>query len=230
MVLRRGEPREPHRRRAHWVTQITHLLAGRTKPADVVRRKSCEPVKNPATLLPRWSAVLLLIVGLVGAGLLACGGPARRPDGGFGLLPTGAAAPDLVGHGPTGDVHLTELRGKAVVVYFYPQDETPGCTKEACAFRDAWNELEKANIAVVGVSTNSAERHQAFQQKHQLPFPLVSDDSGVVGASYGVSKKLWGYDRVTFLIDKDGKVAHVWPSVDPGIHAREVIEQASRLP
>jgi len=196
----------------------------------VVKRRSCEPVKKPTTFVAHASAVLLLIVGLVAAGAVACGGPVRRPDGGFGLLPSGASAPEVVGHGPSGDVRLTELRGKAVVLYFYPQDETPGCTKEACAFRDAWNELEKANITVVGVSTNSAERHQAFQQKHQLPFALASDDSGEIGASYGVSKKLWGYDRVTFLIDRNGKVAHVWPSVDPGIHAREVIDQASRLP
>ena len=111
-----------------------------------------------------------------------------------------------------------------------PQDETPGCTKEACAFRDAWKQLEKADIAVVGVSSNSAERHKEFQAKHQLPFPLASDDSGEIGAAYGVSKKLWGYDRVTFLVDRNGKVAHVWPSVDPGIHANEVMAEAARLP
>lgn len=172
----------------------------------------------------------LLLAALVAVLALACG-QVKRPDGGFGLLPTGAAAPEVVARGPTGEeVRLTALRGKAVVVYFYPQDETPGCTTEACAFRDAWKELDKADIAVVGVSSNSAERHREFQAKHQLPFALASDESGELGAAYGVSKKLWGYDRVTFLVDRNGKVAHVWPSVDPGIHAREVIAEAARLP
>jgi len=171
-----------------------------------------------------------LLVGLVALLAVACG-DVKRPDGGFGLLPTGAVAPEVVARGPAGEeVRLTALRGKAVVVYFYPQDETPGCTKEACAFRDAWKELDKADIAVIGVSSNSAEKHKEFQAKHQLPFALASDDSGELGAAYGVSKKLWGYDRVTFLVDRNGKVAHVWPSVDPGIHAREVMTEAARLP
>jgi peroxiredoxin Q/BCP len=168
------------------------------------------------------AVVVLAVSSLLGAG---CGGDVKRPDGGFGLLPEGAAAPELVGT----EVGLATLRGRPIVIYFYPQDETPGCTKEACAFRDAWKELKKANIAVVGVSTNSRERHQAFQQRHHLPFPLVSDGSGEIGASYGVSKKIWGYDRVTFLIGPDGRVVHVWPNVDPGIHAREVIAEAAKM-
>jgi peroxiredoxin Q/BCP len=178
-------------------------------------------------ILASASALLVVLVAMLA---VACG-PVRRPDGGLGLLPPGASAPEVVARGPTGDeVRLTALRGKPVIVYFYPQDDTPGCTKEACAFRDAWKELEKADIAVIGVSSNSAERHKEFQAKHQLPFALASDDSGEIGAGYGVSKHLWGYERVTFLVGRDGKVAHVWPSVDPGIHAREVIEEASRLP
>jgi peroxiredoxin Q/BCP len=184
-------------------------------------------VKKRTKLVSAAFALMLLIA----ASVVACGGAVRRPDGGFGLLPSGAQAPEVVGQNATGDeVRLTALRGKAVVVYFYPQDETPGCTKEACAFRDAWKDLAKADIEVVGVSSNSAERHRAFQAKHQLPFALASDDEGAIGASYGVSKKLWGYDRVTFLVGRDGRVAHVWPSVDPGIHAREVMEAAAKLP
>ena len=175
-------------------------------------------------------SVSVLLVALVAVFVVACG-QVKRPDGGFGLLPSGASAPEVVARGPSGEeVRLTSLRGKAVVVYFYPQDETPGCTQEACAFRDAWTQLEKADITVVGVSSNSAERHKEFQAKHQLPFALASDDSGAIGAAYGVSKKLWGYDRVTFLVDRNGKVAHVWPSVDPAIHANEVMAEAARLP
>jgi peroxiredoxin Q/BCP len=185
-----------------------------------------KPLKNRALVV----SVAVLLLALVAVLTVACG-QVRRPDGGFGLLPPGAGAPEVVARGPTGEeVRLTALRGKAVVVYFYPQDETPGCTAEACAFRDAWKELEKAGVAVVGVSSNSAERHKEFQEKHQLPFALASDDSGEIGAAYGVSKRLWGYDRVTFLVDRNGKVAHVWPSVDPGVHAREVMAEAARLP
>jgi peroxiredoxin Q/BCP len=184
-------------------------------------------VKNRTTLV---SGALVVVLAVAAAFVVACGGPVRRPDGGFGLLPSGAPAPEVIGHGPHGEeVRLSALRGKAVVVYFYPQDETPGCTKEACAFRDAWKQMEKADIAVVGVSVNSAEKHQAFQKKHELPFPLASDDTGEIGLSYGVSKRIWGYDRVTFLIGRDGKVAHVWPSVDPGVHAHEVMAEAARL-
>lgn len=184
-------------------------------------------MKKPATLVSAAVVVLLFLIAAFG---VACGGDVRRPDGGFGLLPTGAAAPEVVGRLLTGkEVRLSEMKGKPVVVYFYPQDDTPGCTKEACAFRDAWKNLASAGIEVVGVSSNSAERHQKFQEKHQLPFALASDDSGQIGASYGVSKKIWGYDRVTFLVDREGRVAHVWPNVDPGVHANDVIEQASRL-
>ena len=197
------------------------------EPSARLARSSSNPLKNRATLVSAAFVLVLASTSLFGIG---CSGSVKRPDGGFGLLPTGAAAPELVGRAAAGEeVRLAALRGKPVVVYFYPQDETPGCTKEACAFRDAWKDLEKADIAVVGVSTNSRERHEAFQQRHQLPFPLVSDDSGEIGAAYGVSKKLWGYERVTFLVGRDGKVAHVWPAVDPGVHAREVIAVASKL-
>lgn len=190
-------------------------------------RRTLDPVKKRTRIVSLTALVLALTLAVLA---VACG-QVRRPDGGFGLLPLGASAPEVIARSPQGDeVRLTALRGKAVVVYFYPQDETPGCTTEACAFRDAWKELEKAGITVVGVSSNSAERHKEFQEKHQLPFALASDEAGEIGATYGVSKKLWGYDRVTFLVDRNGKVAHVWPSVDPGIHAREVMAEAARLP
>jgi thioredoxin-dependent peroxiredoxin len=204
---------------------LTGMVGNRRRPSCV---GSIEPVKNRTTLVSAAAVVVLVLAATFG---VACGGAVKRPDGGFGLLPAGAAAPEVVGRAPNGDeVRLSALRGKAVVVYFYPQDETPGCTKEACAFRDAWKDLERADIAVLGVSGNSEERHRAFQQKHQLPFPLASDDSGTIGTSYGVSKKLWGYDRVSFLVGRDGRVAHVWPSVDPGVHAHDVIDRAARLP
>jgi peroxiredoxin Q/BCP len=161
--------------------------------------------------------------------LTACG-DVRRPDGSYGLLPVGASAPDVSAEDATGHAtRLSEKRGRAVVVYFYPADETPGCTKEACAFRDAWTKLEAAEVDVIGVSTNSVERHRTFQKKQNLPFALAADETGSIGAAYGVRKNLWGYDRVTFLVDREGKVARVWPSVDPAVHAEEVLRAASTL-
>jgi thioredoxin-dependent peroxiredoxin len=175
---------------------------------------------------------LLVVSFLLALALAVAGcGEVKRPDGGSGLVPVGAPAPDVVGEDPAGhEVRLSANRGKAVVVYFYPADGTPGCTKEACAFRDAWAKLDQAGVVVLGVSSNSAESHRKFQKEHQLPFALASDESGAIASAYGVSKKLWGYDRVSFLIGKDGRVAKIWPSVDPGVHAREVIEQAGQLP
>lgn len=171
------------------------------------------------------AASLLALVALT----LSCGEP-KRPDGGQGLLPVGAPAPDLVAQDPEHHpVHLSALRGRPVVVYFYPADGTPGCTKEACAFRDAWKKYDAAHVGVIGVSNDSAEKHERFTKEHALPFPLAADTDGSIGQSYGVSKKLWGYDRVSFLIDKDGKIAKVWPSVDPGVHADEVLAEATKL-
>jgi peroxiredoxin Q/BCP len=177
-------------------------------------------------LFPRSVFVSILAASLA----LACG-TVKRPDGGVGLLPPGASAPEVVGVDAVGkEFRLSAARGKPVVVYFYPRDGTPGCTKEACAFRDVWAKFEKADVAIVGVSTNSAESHREFRKDHAIPFALAADESGSIGAAYGVSKKLWGYDRVTFLVGRDGKVAKVWPSVDPGVHAAEVLSEATRVP
>ena len=162
------------------------------------------------------------------AGLASCG-PARRPDGGSGLLPVGSPAPEVVGYDASGaEVRLSALTAaqKKAVVYFYPKDGSPGCTTEACAFRDAWDRYTRADIRVIGVSSDSPASHKAFLEKKKLPFALASDESGAIGASYGVPKRLWGFSRVTFLVGSDGKIAHVWPDVDPGIHADRVLAAA----
>jgi peroxiredoxin Q/BCP len=155
--------------------------------------------------------------------LAACG-PVKRPDGGSGLLPAGAVAPDFAGHDLTGKtVRLSDARGHAAVVYFYPKDGTPGCTTEACAFRDAWRQYEQRGVAVFGVSRDSDESHKEFRAKHSLPFPLVADEDGSVDRAYGVPSLLGMSKRVTFLVSADGKITHVWPDVDPGVHADEVL-------
>src|SRR5690554_962434 len=117
--------------------------------------------------------------------------PEVRPDGGEGLLPVGAVAPDVSGHTLDGKrVDLATLRGKPAVVYFYPKDGTPGCTKEACAFRDAFDQYTAGGVTIFGVSGDSEASHKEFSAEHELPFPLVSDSDGSVARAYGVSSTL----------------------------------------
>lgn len=127
------------------------------------------------------------------------------------------------------DVKLSDLRGKLVVVYFYPSDGSPGCTAEACAFRDAWKRYDEASIAIFGVSSDSAESHRKFEHDEQLQFPLVSDASGAIAAVYGVRRTVLGHERVSFLVDREGRIARVWASVDPAVHANEVLAEAKHL-
>jgi len=166
---------------------------------------------------------------LAGLFLIACAAR-QRPDGGKGLLPVGAVAPDVTGRDVTGrDSRLSEHRGQIAVVYFYPKDATPGCTKEACAFRDTWGRFSERRVLVFGVSRDSSQSHQAFLKEHELPFPLVADESGSVQAAYGVPDRLGMSARVSFLIDKHGRVAKVWPDVDPAVHADDVLRAAEEL-
>jgi peroxiredoxin Q/BCP len=179
---------------------------------------------KPSSTVPR----RLVLLSAAALALAACG-PARRPDGGVGLLGVGARAPEVVGYDVADhEVRLSALAGKQkAVIYFYPRDASPGCTTEACAFRDAWDRYTKAGVSVIGVSTDSKQSHHDFLADKKLPFALAADESQAVAASYGVPKRLWGYSRVTFLVGTDGTVAHVWPDVDPGVHADEVLTQAA---
>lgn len=112
--------------------------------------------------------------------LVACG-PVKRPDGGEGLLPVGASAPNVEGRTKDGKtLSLTGAGDKVKVVYFYPKDDTPGCTKEACAFRDSFAKYEQAGVVVFGVSKDSQASHDAFAKKHELPFYLTADESGSI--------------------------------------------------
>jgi peroxiredoxin Q/BCP len=161
---------------------------------------------------------------ILGLTLLATCMPASRPDGGRGLLPVGAVAPDVTGITPDGRAAaLSAVRGHAAVVYFYPRDETPGCTREACAFRDAFAKYEARHVTIFGVSRDSEASHEQFRAKHALPFPLVADEDGAVSRAYGVSSMLGMDSRVTFLVGRDGRIARVWPDVDPGVHAQQVL-------
>jgi peroxiredoxin Q/BCP len=162
--------------------------------------------------------------------LLACG-TTTRPDGGAGLLPVGAGAPDFKASDDKGaTVRLSDARGRFAVVYFYPRDETPGCTKQACAFRDNFAKFEAAGVAIFGVSRDSEQSHREFRANHKLPFPLAADEGGLLQRAYGVPSRLPGISRrVTFLVDRAGKVARVWPEVDPVLNVSEVLAAAQAL-
>ncbi|MCB9597310.1 MAG: peroxiredoxin [Sandaracinaceae bacterium] len=147
------------------------------------------------------------------------------------LLEAGAEAPDFMAFDQHGEVRSMSLlrRRRPMVLFFYPHDGTPGCTEEACALRDAWTRLQAAGAVVVGVSTDGVEAHARFAEEHELPFPLLSDPDGEVLARYGVPAVLGMSARVTFLIDGDGRIARVYPAVDPAVHADEVIEAVTAM-
>ena len=150
------------------------------------------------------------------------------------VLPViGRPAPDFSLPSTTGEnVSLRQFKGKkTVVLYFYPKDETPGCTREACDFRDHSAEFEAAKVVVLGISTDSLESHQHFKEKQKLPFPLLSDEDAAVSKLFGVykqknlyGKKHLGIERTTFVIDKTGRVAQIWPKVKVDGHIQDVLE------
>src|SRR5579864_517760 len=122
--------------------------------------------------------------------------------------------------------HLSDYHGRQVVLYFYPKDNTPGCTKEACAFRDGYARFQAAGIWVLGCSIDSAESHKAFIKKYRLPFALLLDPDRSIARAYGADNgvPILGLDRrVTYVIGEDGHIVKVYPSVDPGIHAKQII-------
>lgn len=148
------------------------------------------------------------------------------------MLKAGDKAPDFNAKDQDGnDVKLSDLKGTRVVLYFYPKDDTPGCTKEACSFRDADDVFRSKGIRVLGVSTDSEKSHQKFISKFQLPFDLLADTDKQIVESYGVwaeksmyGKKYMGTLRKTFLIDGDGKIVKIFDKVNVAEHADEVLE------
>ncbi len=127
-------------------------------------------------------------------------------------------------------VRLADLKGKTVVLYFYPKDDTSGCTTQACEFRDAWAELEAKGVVVLGVSPDSQGSHQKFRAKHDLPFPLLMDTDHAIAERYGTwgeksmyGRKYWGILRTTFVIDGTGVIRHVFEKVKPKGHAEAIL-------
>ena len=143
----------------------------------------------------------------------------------------GDVAPDFQVKDDSGKSRsLVEFRGKRVVLYFYPKDSTPGCTKEACSFRDGYHKLQEAGIVVLGVSFDSVESHRKFKEKQKLPFILLSDEKKSVADAYGASGGILGSlaaKRYTYLIDETGKIVHIFQKVDVQNHADEVLQAFS---
>jgi peroxiredoxin Q/BCP len=128
-------------------------------------------------------------------------------------------------------VSLSDYKGKRVLLYFYPKDSTPGCTKEACGFRDNLKALAAKGVVVLGVSKDSVKSHDKFVEKYQLPFPLLADEDQKIVEAYGVlgpkvfmGRKFIGVHRVTFLIGADGRIERIWPEVQAATHAQDVLK------
>jgi peroxiredoxin Q/BCP len=146
-------------------------------------------------------------------------------------LKEGDIAPEFsVNTNGGGKISLTDFKGKNVILYFYPRDDTPGCTKEACAFRDNFSEFKKRGAIVLGVSPDSVKSHDKFVEKFKLPFTLLADEDKKIVEAYGVwgeksfmGRKYMGTNRVTFLIGPDGRIKKIWSEVRPDEHAQEVL-------
>ncbi len=153
------------------------------------------------------------------------------------MLAVGDSAPDFTLPTDTGDdLTLSSLRGRPVVLYFYPKDDTPGCTTESCEFRDLTPRFDGSKAVIIGVSPDSVTSHQKFKAKFELPFTLIADTDKVASIAYDVwkeksmyGKKYMGVERTTFVIDKDGRISHVFAKVKPAGHAAEVMEAVAGL-
>ena len=124
------------------------------------------------------------------------------------------------------EIKTADLTGQPTVLYFYPKDDTPGCTAEACSFRDRMGDYEQAGIKVYGVSLDSHESHRQFREKNHLNFPLLTDEDGKASQALGILGDRGYAERTTFLLDQDGKISHVYPEVSPETHADEILEDA----
>ncbi len=184
----------------------------------------------------RSSARALAWGGLIAVAALGCsreksGQPTPAPSAtplAEAPLAAGAAAPDVTFALHTGEqLALSSLRGKPVVVYFYPKDDTPGCTVEAQEIRDLYEQLKQSGAVVIGVSADAADSHRAFAEKHALPFLLASDETGKLAHAFGVPLKNGRASRVSFVIGADGRIKRTFPQVTPKGHAAELLAAIS---
>jgi len=172
---------------------------------------------------------ILMLLGLIASAVLLF----HRLSFAGDVPQTGTVAPAFSLADQNSKTHaLTDYAGRWVVLYFYPKDDTPGCTKEACSFRDDLSLLEKMGASVIGISVDDSDSHAKFAQKYHLPFPLLSDKDGKVAGSYGALTNLGLIKiakRYTFLINPQGTIAKVYLSVDTSRHSHEIIEDLKKL-
>jgi peroxiredoxin Q/BCP len=193
----------------------------------LVPTAGCRPDSTPATAVSVANGSSSPSAATAPSSPTAASPPAAAPDG---LLAEGSQAPAFEGTAQTGRrVALADLKGKVVVVYFYPKDDTPGCTKEACELRDAWTDLQKTGAVVIGISTDDQASHVAFAQKYKLPFLLLSDQDERIAKAFGVPVHFGFAKRVTFIIDTQGRIAKVFPDVTPTGHAAQILAELGRL-
>lgn len=153
------------------------------------------------------------------------------------MLKEGDIAPDFKAVNQNGkEIRLSDFRGQKIVLYFYPKDETPGCIKEACSFRDSFQAYEEKGIKILGISTDDELSHQKFISKYNLPFDLIADKDKSIVNAYGVygektlyGRKYFGTNRTTFLIDENGRIVKIFRKVKPEGHAEEVLKEFDRL-
>lgn len=151
-------------------------------------------------------------------------------------LEIGSKVPAFKGTTAEGTITHKDLQGHVSVIYFYPKDSTPGCTVEACSFRDNLPKFKKMNAVVYGVSKDSLKSHAKFAEKHELPFTLISDEDGTICDSFGTwieksmyGRKYMGIERATFLVDEKGVIRHIWRSVKVSGHVEDVFEAVKKL-
>jgi len=151
-------------------------------------------------------------------------------------LTVGDKAPDFILECDQNNTKsLKDFAGKKVLLYFYPKDNTPGCTKQACYFRDSYSDIKNQNVEILGISKDSAKKHQGFKEKHDLPFPLLADTEGKMCEDYGIinpksmfGKTFLGIERSTFLIDEEGKILQIWRKVKVKDHLQQVLNELSK--
>jgi peroxiredoxin Q/BCP len=169
------------------------------------------------------------IISVMSAAALLVGGAWSLAE----QVQTGDPAPDFELKDQSGQLHsIEDYRGKWVALYFYPKDDTPGCTTEACEFRDNVFAFKNLNCQILGVSLDDMESHKEFAEKYSLPFPLLADTAGSTADAYGVKSKYMGMSvakRQTFLIDPDGNIAKHYEKVDPDTHSQQVLADLEKL-
>jgi peroxiredoxin Q/BCP len=180
------------------------------------------PNDEPARAL----VIILITVAILLVAIILLRPRIARAD----ALKEGDIAPPITTQMVTGDqvapFSLADYRGKKVILYFYPKDDTPGCTKEACAFRDGFARFQSAGLTVLGCSVDSSDAHRAFIKKYSLPFPLLLDPDRKIATNYGAANgiPILGLDkRITYVIDEDGRILKVYPNVDPSQHATQIL-------